>query len=40
MSDWGWVTFGYVVVYGVVFAYAGVLMWRIRVVRSRVDARE
>ncbi len=29
MSDWGWVTLGYVTVYGVIAAYAGFLFRRV-----------
>ena len=36
MSDWGWVTLGYSVVYGVIATYAIVLMSRLR--RARRDA--
>ena len=35
MSDWGWIVFGYTVVYGVIIAYALYLANRLRVVRSQ-----
>ena len=35
MSDWGWVTLGYVVVYGVIAAYAATLYTRLRRARTR-----
>lgn len=31
MSDWGWVTFAYLVVYGVLGAYVAWIVYRIRV---------
>ena len=37
MSDWGWITFGYAVVYGVLALYAGVLTLRHRNARRRLD---
>ena len=37
MSDWGWITFGYAVVYGGVAAYAVFLAYRIRKVRGRLS---
>lgn len=36
MSDWGWVTLGYGVVYGVVAAYAAFLVRRVRMARDQV----
>ncbi len=39
MSDWAWVTFGYVVVYGGVVAYGASLLWRIGVARRKLRAR-
>lgn len=33
MSDWGWVTFAYVVVYGVLGSYVAFMAMRIRRVR-------
>jgi hypothetical protein len=35
MSEWGWVAFGYAVVYGGVAAYAAGLTWRLRAARRR-----
>lgn len=35
MSDWGWVTFGYGVVYGGIVAYAVYLAGRVRLARRR-----
>lgn len=35
MSDWGWVAFGYVVMYGILGAYVGWLAYRIRLVRRK-----
>lgn len=39
-GDWGWIVFGYAVVYGAVMAYAGSLAWRLRTTRRRLDAQE
>ena len=39
MSDWDWVTFGYVVVYGGVVVYGASLLWRIKVARRKLRAR-
>jgi hypothetical protein len=39
-GDWGWIAFGYAVVYGVIVAYAGALAWRLRAARRRLGARE
>ena len=30
MSDWGWIAFGYTVVYGLIAAYGAALLWRRR----------
>jgi len=35
MSEWGWVIFGYTVVYGSLVAYVGWLGYRIRRARRR-----
>ncbi len=35
MADWGWVTFGYVVMYGILGAYVGWLAYRTRSVRRK-----
>lgn len=38
MSDWGWVTFAYSVVYGAILAYAIYLTGRLRTaIRRRAD---
>jgi CcmD family protein len=37
MSDWGWITFGYTVVYGGIAAYAAFLTGRYRKARRRLD---
>jgi hypothetical protein len=38
MSDWGWIAMGYGVVYGVVAAYAGLLIRRVAQIRRGRDA--
>lgn len=40
MSDWGWVAFGYVVVYGGIAGYAVFLAVRIRKARGRLNGLE
>ena len=40
MSDWGWITFGYVVVYGGIAGYAALLVRRIRNARRRLSGLE
>lgn len=40
MSDWGWVAFGYAVVYGAIAGYAVFLAVRIRKARSRLSGSE
>ena len=37
MSDWGWITFGYAVVYGCIAAYASYLTVRFRRAKRRLD---
>lgn len=37
MTDWGWVVFAYVVVYGTLFAYALSLVHRTRRARREVE---
>lgn len=37
MSDWGWVAFGYVVVYGGLVLYATFLARRHRIARHRLE---
>jgi hypothetical protein len=37
MSDWSWITFGYVVVYGGIVAYATFLAARYRRAQRRLD---
>lgn len=37
MSDWGWITFGYLYVYGVIGGYAVLLATRIRKARGRLN---
>lgn len=37
MSDWGWITFGYAVVYGGIVSYAAFLARRFRRARSRLE---
>jgi voltage-gated potassium channel Kch len=37
MSDWGWITFGYLVVYGAIAGYAVLLAARIRRARGRLN---
>lgn len=37
MSDWGWITFGYAVVYGGIVGYAAFLTGRYRKARRRLD---
>lgn len=37
MSDWGWITFGYAVVYGGIVAYAAFLAGRHRKAQRRLD---
>jgi hypothetical protein len=37
MSDWGWITFGYIVVYGGIVAYAAFLAFRHRNAQRRLD---
>ena len=40
MSDWGWVGFGYSVVYGTLAAYAVFLSMRLRTARRRLERLE
>ena len=40
MSDWAWITFGYMVVYGAIAAYAAVLTVRNRSARRHLDQRD
>ena len=37
MSDWGWVAIGYVAVYSVLGGYMGLLLYRSRVLRRRLE---
>jgi hypothetical protein len=38
MSEWGWVTFAYVVAYGSLAAFIASIAWRIRSARARLAA--
>ncbi len=38
MSDWGWVTFAYVVAYASLAAFIASISWRIRTARRRLAA--
>ena len=37
MSDWGWVTFAYLVAWGSLAAFIASISWRIRKARARLE---
>ncbi len=37
MSEWGWVAFGYAVMYGIIAAYVGWITVRVRRARRRLQ---